>query len=146
MSPEHYCCHFLRRTRCKLSEKASGMLPKPTNFKSFFPFSAVCLSVLSHAGLGYSRHLKNHFSSCLPLCIVSSTLPRCGYRSQTADGPQILLPFRLQNHSAHSDIRGESIWQEDTPSINPMGHWTRDLLLCLLELSQHVGRHDPAPL
>lgn len=67
MSPE-YRCYFLRRTKFKLSEKASDLLPEPSNFKPFLLFSAVSpfvLFVLSNASLGYSLHLKNHFSSLM---------------------------------------------------------------------------------
>lgn len=49
---------------------------------------------------------------------------------------KLIYLSRLQNRFAYSGIMGESIWQEDTPSINPMGHWSRFLLLRLLELSQ----------
>lgn len=54
--------------------------------------------------------------------------------------------FRLENHFAYSGIMGESIWQEDTPNTNPMGHWIRSVLLRSLGLSQHFSFHGRALL
>lgn len=59
---------------------------------------------------------------------------------------KLIYLFRLENYFAYSGIMGESVWQEDTPNTNPMGHWVRFVLLRFLELSQHFSFHGCAVL